>query len=133
VLPPPVVFRRTLNNVPSSPKWTCRTHKLFAYTAVKSTMQYPAQHAGHSLSPQGGAGSASLAALTLLVVAYTNFSLAGLLFLLAFLTWGASRTQPEQQRAKRLWAAVSGKGLVVARHPSCPACCIGQCRSPCSV
>lgn len=56
--------------------------------------------------------SGLLAALTLLLVAWTNVSLGvGLLYLTAFLTWAASCTPAAARHgaaAKRLWAAISG-------------------------
>ena len=74
------------------------------------------QHAGPATRaathPAAAPPSGLLAALTLLLVAWTNVSLGvGLLYLAAFLTWAAS-CAPAAARggagAKRLWATVSG-------------------------
>lgn len=74
------------------------------------------QHAGPATRaathPAAAPPSGLLAALTLLLVAWTNVSLGvGLLYLTAFLTWAAS-CAPATARggagAKRLWATVSG-------------------------
>ncbi|PRW58918.1 piezo-type mechanosensitive ion channel-like protein isoform X1 [Chlorella sorokiniana] len=67
-----------------------------------------AASAAHAAAPPSGL----LAALTLLLVAWTNVSLGvGLLYLTAFLTWAASCAPAAARHgagAKRLWAAISG-------------------------
>lgn len=71
----------------------------------------PPAAARSSTSGSGGI----LAALCLLLVAYTNPSLLGLAFLLAFLAWGSLclPTPTTTAAAQRLWAAVSGEWLAV--------------------
>ena len=69
------------------------------------------------MAGEGGGGAAAggglLAAAAVLLVAWTNQSLTGLIFLLAFCAWGAyclpSVAHPRGQALERaVWAAVSG-------------------------
>lgn len=71
-----------------------------------------AGRAASAAGPAPAAPSGLLAALALLLVAWTNVSLGiGLLYLAAFLAWatgGVLAAARQGGAAKRLWAAVSG-------------------------